>query len=106
MSGDRLILTEDDRGREVPVHAGQEIELRLPENPTTGMRWAFDKHPGVEILEDRNDVNGLASPGAGGQRVFRLRVLGAEGRVEMTRSQAWEPDAEPDATFELKLTAE
>ncbi len=103
MSGE-ITLTEQDRGREVPVSAGDVIELRLPENPTTGLRWAFEDHAGVEILEDRNDMGQGVTPGAASDRVFRLRVLGGDAALRLSRAQAWEPDVPPEAHFELRLT--
>ncbi len=105
MSGE-ITLTEQDRGREVPVSSGDIIVLRLPENPTTGMRWSFDDHAGVEILEDRNDLTSETRPGAASERVFRLRVLGGDAHLELHRGQAWEPGTAPDAYFELELRAQ
>ena len=105
MSGEPLILTEADGGREVPVSAGQEIELRLPENPTTGMRWAFTDHAGVEILGDENDLNRKTAPGAASDRVFRLRILGGDSHIVLQRAQAWEPTAPPEAIFHLHFRA-
>ena len=105
MSGE-ITITEQDRGREVPVSAGDVIELRLPENPTTGMRWSFDDHAGVEILEDSNDLAKEPEPGAASERVFRLRVLGGDAHIQLHRGQAWEPGTPPDASFELNLRAQ
>lgn len=106
MPGDLVIVTQQDRGREVPVSAGQVIELHLPENPTTGMRWSFDDHAGVEILEDRNDLTPHSAPGAASRRVFVLKILGGDTQLRLHRGQAWEPGTEPDATFDLRLRIE
>lgn len=103
MSGE-ITVTYQDRGREVPVSAGDIVELRLPENPTTGMRWSFNGHAGVEILEDRNDLAPQTQPGAASVRVFRLRVLGGDTHLRLHRGQAWEPGLPPDARFEVTLT--
>jgi len=103
MSGE-ITLTEQDRGRQVPVSAGDVIELHLPENPTTGMRWAFDDHAGDEILEDRHDLTAQGAPGSASARVFRLRVLGGETALRLRLGQAWEPTEEPQARFDVYLT--
>ena len=100
MSGD-LVLTEQDGGREVPVSAGQVIELRLAENPTTGFRWTFDA-PGIEVIEDRYEDTGEGL-GAGSTRVLRLRVPAADTDLHLRRGQKWDPAMPPDATLELHL---
>lgn len=103
MSGD-VILNEQDRGREVPVSAGDVIELRLPENPTTGYRWAFADHAGIEILSDKNDLTQGAAPGAAAARIFVLRVLGGSTELRLRLGQAWDPHASPEAEYCVTLT--
>ena len=100
MSGD-VVLTEQDGGREVPVSAGDVIELRLPENPTTGFRWSFDA-PGVELVEDRYEDVGEGL-GAASQRVLRLRVTATETDLNLRRGQMWDPAMPPDATLTFRL---
>lgn len=99
MSGDSVVLTEQDGGRKVPVPADHVIELRLPENPTTGVRWSLPD--GVEVIEDSYEDTSDA-PGAAAMRVLRLKVK-KPGRLHMERRQAWEQGSAPDATFEVEL---
>lgn len=105
MSGNLLTLTEQDRGREVPVTMGEEVELRLPENPTTGLRWHLEPQAGFEVTDDRNDAPRDLAPGAASDRVFRLRILYGDIHLRLQRGQAWDPGTPPDATFELHLKA-
>lgn len=109
MSGDVIRLSEQDRGREVPVRPGDVIELHLPENPTTGMRWALDPVPGVEVVGDTYAGPGAdpgaapgAVPGAAATRILRLRVS-APTRLHLRRAQAWEPGTPPEAEFACDL---
>lgn len=103
MSGD-LILTEEDRGREVPVFVGDVIDLRLPENASTGFRWTLEAEAPVEEIEADEHDNAAGPPGAAGLRVLSLRVLRENGVVRLRRGQAWEPTLPPDDIFEFTLT--
>src|SRR5260370_24543853 len=38
-----ITLTQADKGKSITVHTGEEIVIMLPENPTTGYRWAIDR---------------------------------------------------------------
>ena len=46
-------LTSADNGRTVDLRVGDQVTLRLPENPSTGYRWAVDAADAslVEIQE-------------------------------------------------------
>ncbi len=103
MSGKILRLTEVDRGRQVPVPAGAVVELALPENPTTGMRWTLPDGAVAEVLEDTYAPAGHAAPGAASLRVLRLHLTGGRADIHLERRQAWEPDAPPDAIFDVQL---
>ena len=72
----RAGLTSD--GAVVTIAPGDVLELALPENPTTGYRWALDPLPaGATLLDDRMERSDPApDPGAGATRVFAIRVGG------------------------------
>ena len=103
MSGDLLKLTEMGRGREVPVPAGVEVELVLPENPTTGLRWTLPDSASLEVISDTYAPADGVAPGAASLRVLRLRLTGERAAIRLERRQAWEPDVAPEATFEITL---
>jgi len=63
----------------------------------------LDSEAGVDILEDRNDQPRANAPGAASERVIRLRLRGGDTDLTLSRGQAWEPDARPDATFSVTL---
>src|SRR5664279_4227950 len=45
-----LSLVEKDSGRTIDIRSGETVEITLPENATTGYRWAID-HCDEEIIE-------------------------------------------------------
>ena len=103
---DPITLTERDGGRTVPVPMGAAVVLRLPEIPSTGLRWRVPDAPGLGVTADRWEAAGGgvgAGVGAGGHRVLRLEPR-APGRVRIAivREQAWDP-AVADGRFEVTL---
>ncbi|HEX6007270.1 MAG TPA: protease inhibitor I42 family protein [Burkholderiales bacterium] len=100
-----LALGPQDRGREVPVRVGDRIVLRLPENPTTGFRWAGDIPAFLQVERDANESS--AAPGAGGMRILELSVRTA-GRAELRLvcGRSWDPSAPPTDRFNVMLQAQ
>ncbi|SFA96622.1 Predicted secreted protein [Poseidonocella pacifica] len=104
MSGDTIELGLEDGGRKVVVRPGSEILLRLPENPTTGYRWSAPTDAGIELLSD-GYAKEMGAPGAGTERIFRLRVNEMPPKdLNLIRKQEWEPESTPDASFVLRLS--
>ena len=89
----QVLLGPGDRGSSVEVREGDGIVVQLPENPTTGYRWAVHRiDPEVLALEasDFRSPPGAAM-GASGQRSLLFRVTG-KGRsdVELKLWRDWE----------------
>ena len=93
------MATVEIHGGNVPaereLRVGDELLLRLPENPTTGFRWQVK--PSVDrVLRPIDDHfepgGGTPSPGKGGHRVFRF-AASEPGTVQLSLAhrQAWEP---------------
>ena len=95
-----VALGPQDRGREVPVHVGDRIVLRLPENPTTGFRWAGDIPSFLHVERDNNETT--AAPGASSVRILELTVR-TVGRAELRLAWgcAWDPSAAPTDQFNV-----
>lgn len=85
----------------VTVAAGQQVVVRLPENPTTGYRWA--QPAGVEVVADEFHPPGSSAMGAGGERVFTLAAFPAAGEVRFELKRPWGSGA-PERTFTLRFT--
>lgn len=91
-----LTLTEKDNGKSVVAHVGDTIELSLPENPSTGFRWALeqDKTQHLEILDvSRQPAADMAMPGRGNRHVWRFRILQAgDTQLALRLWRTWEGD--------------
>jgi len=98
-------LTAADNGKTVELHVGDAAVLRLPENATTGYRWAVDAADGsvVEIAEGEY----IATPnrvGAGGeaQWIVRAKAAGAT-QVKLKHWREWEGERSVIERYEISL---
>ena len=72
-----LTLTDQDNGRRLPVHVGDQLEIHLAENATAGYRWAPDSYDsGLLDLAEATANYPNAAVGSAGEAIFRFRVVG------------------------------
>jgi inhibitor of cysteine peptidase len=103
-----VTLGLDNDGQEVRVTANDSVVLRLPENPTTGVRWAFDRLEGpLQVVSDRYEQPAGGGIGASAIRVLTLQPRG-RGRAELSvkRWQEWEGPSSIDAAFHCVVRIE
>jgi inhibitor of cysteine peptidase len=102
-----LQIDKNQTGAEVEVPLGEQIELRLGENPTTGYRWYVRSsiEPVLSILEDTFEPSSRGV-GAGGIRCWRLRgVREGTARLELEHRRSWEQQAVDVFTLSIRVTA-
>jgi len=100
-----IVVSEMDLGREVVARAGDALVVRLPENPTTGFRWALASPDGnvLALMRDEFQAPAQAGVGAGGLRVFRFATKRpGSARIEFKLARAWEAAA-PKALFSVDV---
>lgn len=88
-----LVLTEADAGRTVEVAPGAEVQLRLPENPTTGYRWTLTVTPAgcLQVTADAFERPDTAAVGAGGVRVVDVKPAGVPScELGLAHRRPWE----------------
>jgi inhibitor of cysteine peptidase len=86
----RLVVEAEDAGADVIVEVGDEFEIRLDSNPTTGYAWQVVAAPdGVELVAATFEEPDTDLVGAGGIETF-VFVGATEGsgelRLEYVRS--------------------
>lgn len=99
-------LDQSADGREIELAAGQEFELTLDENPTTGFRWRVtaDGSPACALVKDEFRAPDEGRPGQGGSHVWQFRADRAgQGRIEMSYARA-AGDAARTFTLRLRVT--
>lgn len=99
-------LTGSDDGRTIEVKTGDEISIRLEENPTTGYRWAVEQMD-ESILELQNsdyEKRQDSAIGGGGERrlTFRARQAGTT-RLLLKNQREWEKD-NPLSQYSVTVT--
>jgi inhibitor of cysteine peptidase len=107
-----MTLTESNDGEVIRVRVKEEIELRLPENPTTGFRWSVVRSDRLveEPVESGAPQTRPAQPtliGAGGIRTFRFRPRETgTGRLELKLWREFEGDSSVVRRFAVDVTVE
>lgn len=102
---DQILLTEQNQGQSVDVRVGQPIVVSLPENATTGYRWAID-HLDSSLIDVRQaSANYPSGPvGSAGRTEWRL-LPKAAGTTQVTLKQwrPWEGDRSIVDRFSVRL---
>jgi predicted secreted protein len=94
-----------ENGANVAVSQGDRVVIRIPENPTTGFRWA----PGhiadsLELESNEFTPPEQLRPGAGGERVIALRATRpGTHQAEFLLARPWE-DKEPAERWRVAVT--
>ncbi len=102
-----LYLDESSNKREIELSVGEEFELRLPENATTGFRWqlASNGEPACALqsnfFEPTDSTN---TPGRGGTHSWRFQAAQEGlGTIELVYRRAFEPQVLPARQFSLRV---
>jgi len=92
-------ISDSDSGSSHLLARGDELLVKLPENPTTGFRWHFTQSGSgrLRLLEDRFEQGATAGAvvaGAAGSRVVRFAAETSGALVlEALERREWEPVA-------------
>jgi inhibitor of cysteine peptidase len=102
-------LTEADNGKTVTVDVGQEFDVTLKANPTTGYTWAVAEPTDEQIIRQRGEIEfepESEALGAGGVQIIRFEVVGAgQTTLKLIYHRPWE-SIEPLQTFSVTLIAQ
>ena len=98
-----------NNGETHAIAPGDRIQLRLPENPTTGFQWNLSLTPGLSLINDTyipDDPSGKLV-GSGGTHVWFLEAeQKGEQAVSGVYRRPWEPATVNAITFSLSLIVE
>jgi inhibitor of cysteine peptidase len=88
------VLTAADNGKRIVLKVGAEATLRLPENPSTGYRWAVDAADSHLVDVSQSEYAPASNaPGAGGQAQWTLKAKApGSTTVRLKRWRPWEGD--------------
>jgi inhibitor of cysteine peptidase len=99
------VYTEQDDGASIALAAGDSLQIRLAENPTTGYRWQLEAWEQTVLVVTRDEFvpPGPARHGTGGEHLWEF-VARAAGRasLRLTYRRVWS-SAPPTRSFSLSL---
>jgi inhibitor of cysteine peptidase len=105
--GARQVIDGGDIGTEITVGVGEEFELRLESNATTGYAWQVVEQPdAIALVSSDYEAPDTSLVGAGGMEVFVFEGV-AEGsgelRLEYVRSFDDPPQPAETADFQVRV---
>ncbi|HVN80911.1 MAG TPA: protease inhibitor I42 family protein [Terriglobia bacterium] len=101
-----LVLDEHSNSQTIGAILGQELEIRLQENPTAGFRWRFVQtgEPVCTLLSDRFDP-GREAPGQAGVHSWKFKAI-TEGTatIKLVYCRSWENVTDAARSFACSLS--
>ncbi len=101
-----ITLTESDNGRVIQMRSGDAVQIRLPENATTGYRWAIDSYDAA-LFEQPTEEARYPSGGAvgsGGEMIFAFKAKApGKGQIALKNGRAWEGAAGVAKRFRITV---
>ena len=100
-------LTEADIGRSVDLRVGEAVDVTLPENATTGYRWAIDHvDPGIVEASESKPRYPSGQTGSAGEVKFSFKATGpGSGEVSLKYWRHFEGDSSITRRFRVRLNA-
>ena len=100
-------LTEADNGRTVDLRVGETVDVTLPENATTGYRWAVDRlDPGIVEANESKARYPSDRTGSAGEATFSFKASEAgSGDVSLKYWRHFEGDSSITQRFRIRLNA-
>lgn len=97
-------VDETFNGKEVELPVGETIEVRLPENRTTGYQWVLESSAKAvsSLLNDEVEPGSLMGGPGIHHWYFRTDRAGS-GHIKLSYRRPWEETEKPQRTFELDI---
>ncbi len=110
--GETIVVGTAENGSQMELASGQELEVTLESNPTTGCSWEVvevDK----AVLTQVGDAEFRETPkedeqmvGVGGTETFCFAASTGETTLTLVYHRPWEKDVEPLETFTVRVTVQ
>lgn len=101
-------FTSGDSGTTIQANLGDTMTIQLPENPTTGFRWAIqDADDSILDLQSSDYKTAQPGVGGGGQRTFTFGVKAAGTTdLQLKEWREWEGDRSITQRFNITIQAQ
>jgi len=108
LAGESMKLSENDSGKTVEITVGDELDVTLQANPTTGYVWEVSSIDSSILQSNKADfVANDSAIGAGGLEIIKFHTL-ATGKSELKLifHRPFEQDTPPLKTFATRKMGE
>jgi inhibitor of cysteine peptidase len=99
-------LTQADKGKSITAHSGDEVIITLPENPTTGYRWAIDQTDATILEAQGSTFSSMPGGGVGngGTRTFTFTARQpGTAHLQLKLLRAWQGDSSIIDRFDVTI---
>jgi predicted secreted protein len=105
LEGEIMNLSENDSGKTVEICVGDELEVVLPGNPTTGYVWEVSSPDSNVLRLDKSDfVASDKTIGSGGMDIIRFHAIASgKSEVKLIFHRPFEQNMSPLKTFEVTV---
>jgi inhibitor of cysteine peptidase len=105
MMGETMKLNENDSGKTVEILVGDELEVILPSNPTTGYTWDLILLDTNVLRPEKEEFFAINKAiGSGGVEVIKFRAIAAgKSTVKLIFHRPFEHNVPPLNTFEVTV---
>jgi len=103
------VITDADKGGEVRLKTGDQLELRLKSNPSTGYMWYVQAKSTPLLKLVRQSQTETTEPGVGRPifQVFQFEPRrGGDGVLQLHYVRSWEKPAPDEERFEIHVFIE
>lgn len=106
-----ITVKPTDSGKTLAVQSGDTLRVELPENPTTGFRWAIegamdaatDAVSGLSLIGDDYKMASGGMMGGGGTRILTFAAPSGASTLSLKLWQEWEGEKSVRERFALHL---
>src|SRR4051812_49320584 len=97
-------LTEADNDRTLELTVGETVRISLPENATSGHRWALDRVDDFIEATGEDSHHAAGAVGSGGEVAFTFRPKkSGSGEIVLKYWRHFEGDASVQKRFRVRL---
>ncbi|MCX6699444.1 MAG: PEGA domain-containing protein [Methanomicrobiales archaeon] len=101
------VYNESNNGDTFYLPQNAVVQVRLPENSSTGFGWYITTTPGIEVLDKSFTSSNPGVPGAGGTATWLLKLSGT-GTMEFSGiyKQGWMPTSGNEPTYTITVVVQ
>jgi inhibitor of cysteine peptidase len=105
VSSPMKVIVETDNGSSIGIHPGEQVRIVLPENASSGYRWAIDRYTEefIEIVSTEPHYKpGALGSGGEVEYIIKGRKIGS-GEISLKQWRHWEGNSSVINRFQLQV---